>query len=377
MPAAGAQAADSRAKVVTLGKGAPLRAIKGVLDDGTAFFAPFGEVITDGDLVCCHLCGQMFRSVTAHLRSHGWTKERYCEAFGLERGQSLEGPRTRKLRSAAFTARLIFDPAIREGSAAGRARARTGELTSQAAAAARGRRFPEQRRRKAAVARAAISSDAIARANRDRADRHLAAVAAEVARQQGYPDIAALVAARIQDGASLAAISREAGLDKDWMSRHLARVDPAAALAARTARPDRADAAWLPALRRLGYGDVAAFLRDRHLEQRQTVHAIAGELGVSHHAVATALRRHDIDRIPHSAKRHAAAERAAEVAGRLGYSAITDYISQRRAQGWTWNAIASESGQPQTWLRRHAAGGAGTAGHSPSGVVEAAGGRRR
>jgi len=36
-----------------------------------------------------------------------------CEAFGLERRQSLEGPETRKLRAAALTTRLIFDPAIR------------------------------------------------------------------------------------------------------------------------------------------------------------------------------------------------------------------------------------------------------------------------
>ena len=62
------------------------RPVCGVLDDGTAFFAPIGEVIADGALVMCHLCGWLYRSVTAHLPSHGWTKERYCLAFGLERG---------------------------------------------------------------------------------------------------------------------------------------------------------------------------------------------------------------------------------------------------------------------------------------------------
>lgn len=101
----------------------------------------------------CHLCGRGFRSVVAHLASHGWTKERYCEAFGLERSQPLEGQETRKLRAASLAARLVFDPAIREGSAAGRERARRWELTP--AAAARGRPFPEQRRRKAAPAAAA------------------------------------------------------------------------------------------------------------------------------------------------------------------------------------------------------------------------------
>src|SRR5215471_21669247 len=118
----------------------------GTLADGTPYYAPIGAVITDGSLVTCHLCGQALRSVTAHLRAHGWTKVAYCEAFGLERGQSLEGPDTRKLRAVALASRLVFEPAMREGSAAGRARARTGDLARDAARAARGRRMPEQRR---------------------------------------------------------------------------------------------------------------------------------------------------------------------------------------------------------------------------------------
>jgi len=101
-----------------------IRPVVGVLADGTAFYAPLGEVVEVVDaLVTCHMCGWALRSVTAHLRAHGWTKQVYCEAFGLERGQSLEGPPTRKLRAAALAARLVFDPAIREGSAAGRDRA--------------------------------------------------------------------------------------------------------------------------------------------------------------------------------------------------------------------------------------------------------------
>jgi hypothetical protein len=171
-----------------------VRQVAGVLADGTPFFAPIGEVVVDGDRVACHLCGRAFRSVAAYLKAHGWTKERYCEAFGLERGQSLEGPGTRKLRSAAFAARLIFEPAVREGSAAGRARARAGDLAKDAAAAARGCPLPEQRRRKNARPRAA---PALAAASRGRADRHIAAVAAEVARRHGYPSIGALVTARV------------------------------------------------------------------------------------------------------------------------------------------------------------------------------------
>jgi len=330
-----------------------VRPVIGVLSDGTAHFAPTGEVLIEDGRVVCHLCGLLFQSVTAHLRAHGWTKLQYCEAFGLERGQSLEGPDTRKLRSTAFSARLIFDPAIREGSAAGRARARAGDLTRAASAAARGRRFPEQRLKKNARARTGLHlSAAAAAAARARADLHLSDVAAMAAARLGFADIGALVTARVDEGTSLAAVSREMGQHKDWLHRHLPRLDPVAAELARRRRkqPDRT---WLPALRRFGHPDVHAYLRDRHVVRHMTVQAIAAEAGLSQHSVLSALSRHGLTRTAHAAKRHAAALRAAEVASMLGFPTIEDYITSRRARGWTWNAISAESGQPQTWLRRH------------------------
>lgn len=335
-----------------------VRPVAGVLADGTAFYAPVGEVVIDGPLVTCHLCGRSLRSVTAHLRVHGWTPDAYREAFGLERRQSLEGPDTRKLRAAAFASRLVFEPAVREGSAAGRERARTGELASDAAAAARGRRLPEQRRRKVAQALAAVPAAAITQANQDRARQHLARVAADVAQRHGYPDIGSFVLDRVAGGAGLAAISRQAGLDKDWLSRHLADLDPVAAAAVRQRRPGRWDARWLPALRQLGFPDVASYLHERHIVQHHSVNAIAAEAGLAHHAVESALRRHGLARTVHATKRHAARQRAAHVAACLGYDSIADYIGDRRAAGWTWRAISAESGQPQSWLRRHQSGSA-------------------
>jgi len=117
----------------------------------------------------------------------------------------------------------------------------------------------------------------------------------------------------------------------------------------------RWDAPWQPALRRLGFPDVAGYLRERHIVQHRTVNAIGAEVGLSHHAVASALRRHGLARTSHAAKRHAASERAAEVAAGLGFAGIADYLGQRRAAGWTWQEIAAESGQPPSWLRRQAA----------------------
>ena len=331
------------------------RPVVAVLADGTPAFAPVGEVVLTGARVVCHLCGRAFRSVTAHLRVHGYTKEAYCAAFGLERGQSLEGPDTRKLRAAALTSRLVFDPAFRAGSAAGRQRARSGDLTRDAAAAATGRRHPEQRRRKARRALAGIPAGVVAQANAERARQHVAGVAAEVARRHGYPDLGAFVTARTADGASLAAISREAGLHKDWLSRHLPDVAPAAAAAVPARRPARADARWRPALDRLGFPDVPSYLRERHVGQRRTVNAMAAEIGVTHHAIESALRRHGLNRVAHAATRHAAGERAAQVAAGLGYHSLGGYLRERRAAGQTWRAMAAETGQPESWLRRQAA----------------------
>jgi hypothetical protein len=329
----------------------------GVLDDGTPYYAPIGQITADDSLVTCHLCGRSYRSVTAHLASHGWTKAHYCTTFGLERSQSLEGAETRKLRSTAFSARLIFEPALRTGSALGRDRARTGDLTRAAADAARGRPFPEQRRRRSRQGLTAAAGTQVARANRERADRRIASVASQVALQRGYPCIGQLVQDRIEAGLSLAAISRECGLDKDWMSRHLERLDPAAAaLAANRGECRAQDARWSPVIRRLGFDDVASYLRQRHHVEHKSVNAIAREVGLSFPTVKAALQRHGLNVSSHASKRYAAERRGQEVAASLGVASIQDFVERRRAAGWTWREMAAESGQPQTWLRRHAAG---------------------
>jgi AraC-like DNA-binding protein len=327
----------------------------GVLSDGTPYFAPLGEIVADNSRVTCHLCGRSFRSVAMHLSAHGWTKAQYCEAFGLERGQSLEGADTRKLRSASFSARLVFESALREGSARGRDRARSGYLTRDAAAAAKGRSFPEQRRQRARTAMSAPARLQLAQTNRDRAARRLAARAEEVARQHGYADVGQLVRDGIAAGQSLAAISRASGLDKDWLSRHLPRLDPVLAAAAAARRDDAQDQRWLPAIRRLGFADVTSYLCQRHYVEHRSLNAIGEESGLSFQTVKSAFRRHGLATAPHAAKRHAAERRTAAVAAGLGVDSIQEYVTRCRAAGWTWQQIADASGQPQSWIRRHAA----------------------
>jgi hypothetical protein len=97
---------------------------------------------------------------------------------------------------------------------------------------------------------------------------------------------------------------------------------------------------------------VASYLTVRHLVQHRTVNAIAAEVGMSHLAVGLALRRHGLAPTAHAAKRHAASERAARVAARHRFDSIAAYIADRRAAGLTWQAMAEESGQPRSWLRR-------------------------
>jgi len=126
------------------------------------------------------------------------------------------------------------------------------------------------------------------------------------------------------------------------------------ATTARTNARYQPDARWLPALSALGHRDVASYLRPRHVEQHTTVNAIAGEVGLSRHAVESALLRHGLAREAHAASRYAARRRAAEVAAGLGYPSVAAYVRQRRSTGWTWAALSRESGQPQAWLRRRA-----------------------
>src|ERR1700677_4457391 len=116
-----------------------VRQVVRVFANGTPYYAPIIEIVSNISTVTYHLCGRSLKSVAAHLRAHGWTKAAYCETFGLERGQPLEGQETRKRRAASFAPRLIFDPAIRAGSAAGRQRAAAGDLSRDAARASTGR----------------------------------------------------------------------------------------------------------------------------------------------------------------------------------------------------------------------------------------------
>ncbi|WNV86969.1 MucR family transcriptional regulator [Umezawaea sp. Da 62-37] len=317
--------------------------------------APIGSVVHEGDRVLCHVCGRWFKSVLAHLRAHGTDDLAYRGEFGLERNAPLEGASTRRRRADALRRRRETDPAVRAWCAEGEHRARSGALTEAAAQAARGRRHPEQRRRKTLRSLASISPEARNDGIRRHALVRLRTVAAKAAAELGFPDVGALVTDRVLAGHSLAAISREAGLHKDWLSRHLRTVDPdTAAAIAEHARVRRLDAPWLPVLAELGFGGVPEYLRDRHLRQARSVQAVAAETGLSRTAVQTALTRHGLTRVSHATSRRRVRDGAAAVAERFGHPDVAAYLADRRAAGLSWKTIAAECGRSQSWVRRRA-----------------------
>jgi AraC-like DNA-binding protein len=268
-------------------------------------------------------------------------------AFGLELNNPLSGEATRKRRAAALTARQAVEPAIQQAQAAARDRARSGALASSARAAARGRPHPAQRRAKTLATLSAISREARAEGSRAWAQRRRDRATAEIARRFGHPDFGAYLVDRLARGDSLAAISREAGQHKDWLSRHLQ------AIGLPVPRPHPSDVRPRPVARRLGYPDVRAYLEASHVRQHRSVASLATQAGVSTWTVVTALRHHGITPVPHAAKRHEAATRSDRVAARLGFANLAEYVADRRASGATWTSLVIESGVPETTLRRY------------------------
>ncbi|NEA99323.1 MucR family transcriptional regulator [Streptomyces sp. SID13726] len=91
----------------------------------------FGRLIRDetADTVICHVCGRDFRSLGAHVRVHGLTAAEYREEFGLLRTRPLSARSLSQERSGSRRDRYSASKELRGHLAAGRAMARSGELT--------------------------------------------------------------------------------------------------------------------------------------------------------------------------------------------------------------------------------------------------------
>lgn len=100
------------------------------LPDGTGLHAPYGQLVRDPGTgrVCCHLCGRWFRSVSSHVRRHGYTAESYREAIGLCRTRPLTSDDVSAAISRRQADAYLRQPEVRERLEVGQRLARSGQL---------------------------------------------------------------------------------------------------------------------------------------------------------------------------------------------------------------------------------------------------------
>ncbi len=166
----------------------------GRLDDGTAYYAPLGELVYDtvADRVQCHLCGEWFRALApSHLwQRHGWTREEYVEAFGLRVRRPLVSPSVSSIKSVQARRWYDMDPRIRDNLAKGLRMMLDQKRRAQWAAQTRGVPLPLERLRSAQKSIGA----AMATQARTTAERRAARL-----RELGFADIESYLRARYVD----------------------------------------------------------------------------------------------------------------------------------------------------------------------------------
>jgi ROS/MUCR transcriptional regulator protein len=320
----------------------------GRLADGTPYFAPLGELIYDPaeDRVQCHLCGAWLRSLPGrHLMGvHGWTAAGYREAFGLAPGNGLSRPTTRQRRADLMRRRIASDPQLRASMAAQQERARSGELTELSARRRRGRRRPLESVRVSAARHPPLDYRQVAasrRANRDARD----------AARFGFDSFDEYVRDRRRAGWSPAEIAAECGRHAQTLRNRVARLE---------GEPRnlqlRSRARLQAAARRLGFADLAAYLRERH-EQGASPPAMAAELAVGSapQTLRGELARHGLPYNPRQARRRRKARQADEAARRHGFETFAAYLDARLAEGTSVSRVARELGFSTNWVDARAA----------------------
>ncbi len=255
------------------------------LADGTGLHAPPGELIRDTEtgMVCCHLCGEYFRSLGAHVRTHGHSAHSYRGLLGLAKRAPLTSPEV----SAVISERqrvAYQEPssALRDQLAAGIELARSGELTRRSLTAEGAPRPQSQANRRRALD-----------AGRLRQQTQRAEAAHARTKAAGFSDLAASLHELHAGGCTLAEAARETGLGR----RSLRAEMHAAGLAALApgqntvgGKRSRAAAADIAAACVAGTDNLAAWLVDQR-SQGRSVLAISRQLGRSNHWVAARLRQ--------------------------------------------------------------------------------------
>ncbi|MEV6394591.1 MucR family transcriptional regulator [Streptomyces sp. NPDC051907] len=220
----------------------------------------FGRLIRDEatDTVVCHVCGQAFRSLGAHVRAHGMTAAEYRQEFGLMRTRALNARSLSQQQSRTRRAGYRESQDAQAHFAAGRAMARSGELSRRRWDAYRERTDPEELRQ----ARRGNLSDG-RRTQARAADSRMAAAL----RAMGFADLGqALRTVYVDQENSVEETARILAVGKRRVRRllleHGIQLRPsgqnsAAGRRSRVATNDRA------AAERVGARDITSWLRER------------------------------------------------------------------------------------------------------------------
>lgn len=304
---------------------------EGQLDDGIPYYAPLGELRYDPDTdrVQCHLCGDWYRHLSwTHLYRHGWSREDYVRAFGLNLHNSLMTPTLSARRSELSKLLWATDPRVQRGLALGWA------LASEPEA----RLWPkpsttslEHRRN---TARGKVESWAVRRRQEEE----------NVARRLGFSDFASYWRDRRDQGWTLGRIAKEFGHTDKWARKAMLRIEGRLAIPVQergAAERQRVEAAVIAQ----GWEGLGA-------RQQPAAPTEESENSVTLCAVPpTQLRSKGVrGRAARSAARRR--EQEEQLANRLGFSDFQTYWQARRGQGWTTVQIAKELGHTDWWARK-------------------------
>lgn len=179
------------------------------LADGTGLHAPIGTLIRDPESgrACCHICGDFFTFLGAHIRVHGYSAAEYRRVMGLGRTAPLTAPSLSAAIARRQKAQYDAVPKQRDALAFGHAMARSGDLAALA------RRANIDPRPQTLVAR----SEALAAGRTSRAS----AAEWRAAERLGVEDLPTWLADQQRCGATLTHLASIVERSPQWVRRRI------------------------------------------------------------------------------------------------------------------------------------------------------------
>ena len=175
------------------------------LPDGTGLHAPIGVLVRDEETgkACCHVCGEFFTFLGAHIRSHGYSAVEYRSVMGLGRTTPLTEPLLSSNIARRQKALYEASSEFRSNLAAGHEMARRGHLTAIARRSHVNPRLQAVSARNQALAQGRVTR--VLTAERDAAER------------LGVDDLLTWLAERHRAGMSLAQLGQLVARRPQWV----------------------------------------------------------------------------------------------------------------------------------------------------------------